>query len=69
MLFVILFSFKVSASQREVNLRSCCRFRRTIYLCSVDSVEKQAEKERETENQKRMCSWGHKFEQFMTDGE
>lgn len=54
--------------QREGWIILATKFRRTIYLCAVDSVEKQMEKEKETENQKRMCSWGHKFEHFMTDG-
>ncbi|KAF2367409.1 RAI1-like [Trinorchestia longiramus] len=57
-----------SPYQKEGWIILATKFRRTIYLCGIDSVEKQLEKENETENQKRMCSWGYKFEQFMTDG-
>ncbi|KAA0201200.1 hypothetical protein HAZT_HAZT007540 [Hyalella azteca] len=58
-----------SPYQKEGWIILATKFRRTIYLCGIDSVEKQLEKENETENQKRLCSWGFKFEQFMTDGE
>lgn len=40
----------------------------TIYLCAYDTPSRIAQKENETETQKKMCSWGYKFEQYMTDG-
>lgn len=44
------------------------RYRGTIYLCAYETPEKLAQRENETEVQKKMCSWGYKFEHFMTEG-
>ncbi|KAK3877006.1 hypothetical protein Pcinc_018259 [Petrolisthes cinctipes] len=44
------------------------RFRDTVYLCAYETPEKQAHRETETDMQKKMCSWGYKFEQYMIDG-
>ncbi|XP_066944471.1 decapping and exoribonuclease protein-like isoform X2 [Macrobrachium rosenbergii] len=44
------------------------RFRGTIYMWSYETPEKKADREAQTEEQLKMCSWGYKFEQYMTEG-
>ncbi|XP_076279190.1 decapping and exoribonuclease protein-like isoform X2 [Lasioglossum baleicum] len=41
------------------------KFRGTIYLCGFDSDAKKLRISRETSYQKKCCSWGHKFEEYM----
>lgn len=53
---------------REGWIICATKFRGTIYLCAYETPEKIAQRESETEQQKKMCSWGYKFEQYMTDG-
>jgi len=55
--------------QRDGFIIRATRWRRTIYLCAIDTPEKIRENENRSESQKKMCSWGHKFEQFMIEGE
>jgi len=55
--------------QRDGFIILATRWRKTIYLCAIDTPEKIRENENRSESQKKMCSWGHKFEQFMTEGE
>ncbi|XP_066944469.1 decapping and exoribonuclease protein-like isoform X1 [Macrobrachium rosenbergii] len=44
------------------------KFRGTIYMWSYETPEKKADREAQTEEQLKMCSWGYKFEQYMTEG-
>ena len=37
-------------------------------MWSYETPEKKAEREAQTEQHLKMCSWGYKFEQYMTDG-
>ncbi|KAK4301701.1 hypothetical protein Pmani_026172 [Petrolisthes manimaculis] len=53
---------------REGWIICATRFRDTVYLCAYETPEKQAQRQTETDMQKKMCSWGYKFEQYMIDG-
>lgn len=53
---------------REGWIVCATRFRDTIYLCAYDTPERKAQREGETDMQKKMSSWGYKFEQYMIDG-
>ncbi|XP_058838250.1 decapping nuclease DXO homolog [Topomyia yanbarensis] len=41
------------------------RYKKTIYLCAQDTPEKIAEEANQTEQQKRFCYYGFKFEQHI----
>ena len=41
------------------------KFKNTIYLCAVETEQKRAQRQNETQRQKEMCSWGFKFEQYV----
>lgn len=41
------------------------KFKGTIYLCAFDTDAKKLQVSMETYHQKRCCSWGRKFEQYM----
>lgn len=53
---------------REGWIICATKYRGTIYLCAYETPEKLEQRENETEVQKKMCSWGYKFEHFMTEG-
>lgn len=42
------------------------KFRSVIYLCAFDTEQDINRREKMTEREKLMCSWGYKFEQYMT---
>jgi len=42
------------------------RWKGTLYLMQVETPRRRAEKQKETDRQKQMSSWGYKFEQYMT---
>lgn len=44
------------------------RYRGTIYLCAKDTPEKLQEEAQQTEQQKRFCYYGFKFEQHVLTG-
>ena len=52
--------------EREGWQLDCVTWRGTTYLCQVETEQRRRERERETERQKRMSSWGYKFEQYCT---
>ena len=41
------------------------KFKNTIYLCAVETEQKRAQRQNETQRQRDMCSWGYKFEQYV----
>lgn len=43
-----------------------CRWRGTAYILQVETDEKKKARERETDKQRTMSSWGFKFETFLT---
>merc|ERR1719244_122005 len=45
------------------------RWRGTVYILQVETEQRRVQKERETDRQKVMCSWGFKFETFLTSTE
>ncbi|CAL4109797.1 unnamed protein product, partial [Meganyctiphanes norvegica] len=53
---------------REGWIICATKYHGTIYLCAYDTPSRMAQRENETEMQKKMSSWGYKFEQYMTDG-
>lgn len=44
------------------------RYKQTIYLCAKDTPEKIWDEENQTEQQKRFCYYGFKFEQHILTG-
>lgn len=42
------------------------KWKGTIYLLAIPTSRRLASKDRETERQRQMSSWGYKFEQYMT---
>lgn len=44
------------------------RYRGTIYLCAKDTTQKLLEEANQTEQQKRFCYYGFKFEQHVLTG-
>lgn len=44
------------------------KFQSSIYLCAFDTQQDIERRENMSEREKLMCSWGYKFEQFMSSG-
>lgn len=44
------------------------KYRSTIYLCALETAEKRSQRENETDENKRILSYGFKFEQFLMSG-
>ncbi|XP_076033077.1 decapping and exoribonuclease protein-like isoform X2 [Oratosquilla oratoria] len=53
---------------REGFIICATKFRGTIYLYAYETPERIQDRRNQTERQKRMCCWGYKFEQYMTQG-
>ena len=45
------------------------KFKKTIYLCAVETDQKKSQRLNESQRQKDMCSWGFKFEQYVLSDE
>ncbi|KAH7728419.1 dom-3 [Aphelenchoides avenae] len=45
---------------------ACCRFQNVIFMCEYDSEAKAQKKGNESERERLMTYWGHKFEQYIT---
>lgn len=44
------------------------KYKSVIYLCAFDTERDVERREKMSEREKLMCSWGYKFEQYMTSG-